>query len=226
MANVRISGFTGGAYANMKDIIESELKRGAPVVPVAEDARVSELKARLDRLQLQFGELSELASTPVEQAYENTINDLIGDARYILDRVTTLTADNAQAVAESEQLKDVLRNVSIRGLDELICWCRARHIGSDYKPQHDPECANARAVLGANDLACRAAGESAVLDFEQWTLRWCADNGRKMSQTEYGIAMTAFYSAHHVRRRKRNQEKRLVGRRIEWHSLPLRNPRR
>lgn len=74
MANVRISGFTGGAYANMKDIIESELKRGAPVVPVA--------------------------------------------------------------------------------------------------------------------------GESAVLGFEQWTLRWCADNGRKLSQTEYGIAMAAFYSAH------------------------------
>lgn len=74
MANVRISGFTGGAYADMKGIIESELKRGVSVVPVA--------------------------------------------------------------------------------------------------------------------------GESAVLDFEQWTLQWCADNGRKLSQTEYGIAMAAFYSAH------------------------------
>jgi hypothetical protein len=39
-------------------------------------------------------------------------------------------------------------------------------------------------------------GVSAVLDFEQWALRWCADNGRKLTQTEYGIAMAAFYAAH------------------------------
>lgn len=37
---------------------------------------------------------------------------------------------------------------------------------------------------------------SPVLDFEKWVLRWCEDNGRKLSITEYGIAMTAFYAAH------------------------------
>lgn len=49
------------------------------------------------------------------------------------------------------QLKDALDHVSIRGLDEMRCWCRSRHIGSDYKPQHDPECLEARLALGIKE---------------------------------------------------------------------------
>jgi hypothetical protein len=39
-------------------------------------------------------------------------------------------------------------------------------------------------------------GESPILVFESWLLRWVADNGRKLTQTEYGIAYAAFIAAH------------------------------
>lgn len=42
---VKVSKFTGGAYADMKDVIESEMERIADAPPVAEDARVSETVA-------------------------------------------------------------------------------------------------------------------------------------------------------------------------------------
>lgn len=41
-----------------------------------------------------------------------------------------------------------------------------------------------------------ALAESPILAFESWLLRWVADNGRKLTQTEYGIAYAAFIAAH------------------------------
>lgn len=41
-----------------------------------------------------------------------------------------------------------------------------------------------------------AGGESPILAFESWLLRWVADNGRKLTQTEYGIVYAAFIAAH------------------------------
>lgn len=37
---------------------------------------------------------------------------------------------------------------------------------------------------------------SPILAFEAWLLRWVADNGRKLTQDEYGIAYAAFIAAH------------------------------
>lgn len=48
-----------------------------------------------------------------------------------------------------------------------------------------------------NDRFCSVStADSPILAFEEWAIRWCADNGRKLTQTEYGIAQTAFYAAH------------------------------
>jgi len=38
--------------------------------------------------------------------------------------------------------------------------------------------------------------ESPILAFEAWLLRWVQDNGRRLTQTEYGIAYAAFIAAH------------------------------
>jgi hypothetical protein len=37
---------------------------------------------------------------------------------------------------------------------------------------------------------------SPILSFQEWALGWCNDSGRKLSQTEYGIAYAAFIAAH------------------------------
>lgn len=37
---------------------------------------------------------------------------------------------------------------------------------------------------------------SPITAFEKWALRWTKDNGRKFTQTEYGIAYSAFIAAH------------------------------
>lgn len=41
-----------------------------------------------------------------------------------------------------------------------------------------------------------AGGESPIFAFDKWLMRWVADNGRKLTQTEYGIAYAAFIAAH------------------------------
>lgn len=40
------------------------------------------------------------------------------------------------------------------------------------------------------------AAESPILAYERWLLCWVADNGRKLTQTEAGIAYAAFIAAH------------------------------
>ena len=38
--------------------------------------------------------------------------------------------------------------------------------------------------------------QSPILAFQEWAIRWVVDNGRKLTQTEYGIAYAAFIAAH------------------------------
>lgn len=50
------------------------------------DERVVKIRERAKNLKWQRTQEDLLASTDVERAYENTINDLIGDIEYLLEQ--------------------------------------------------------------------------------------------------------------------------------------------